>query len=132
MDISTFLGSKSARIGAYSWSASPLSFPSCRSFFFLRPGAEATDEGVKLVPESTKHQGKSLLESFRLTVRDSISDTVRLFRGLLGQSGFYRLLSFLIFIGFLKVIVMQMDYVFPKFGIRELGDGAPVGRALGD
>ena len=31
-------------------------------------------------------------------------------------------------IGFLKVIVMQMDYVFPKFGIRELGDGAPVGQ----
>jgi MFS family permease len=31
-------------------------------------------------------------------------------------------------IAFLKLIFMQIDYVFPKFGIRELGQGAPVGR----
>jgi MFS family permease len=31
-------------------------------------------------------------------------------------------------IGFLKLIFLQMDYVFPKFGIRELGDGAPIGQ----
>ena len=34
------------------------------------------------------------------------------------------------FIAFLKLIFMQMDYVFPKFGIRELGEGAPVGRLV--
>jgi MFS family permease len=51
-----------------------------------------------------------------------------LFKRLLSQSGFYRLLAFLLLIGFLKVIVMQMDYVFPKFAIRELGDGAPIGQ----
>ena len=33
-------------------------------------------------------------------------------------------------IAFLKLIFMQMDYVFPKFGIRELGEGAPVGRLV--
>jgi MFS family permease len=31
-------------------------------------------------------------------------------------------------IAFLKLIFMQMYYVYPKFGIRELGPGAPVGR----
>jgi MFS family permease len=31
-------------------------------------------------------------------------------------------------IAFLKLIFMQMYYVYPKFGIRELGDGAPIGR----
>jgi dipeptide/tripeptide permease len=51
-----------------------------------------------------------------------------LFRRLIGQSGFYRLLAFFLFIGFLKAIFLQMDYVFPKFGIRELGFNAPVGK----
>ena len=62
------------------------------------------------------------------TVRQSAVDTLRLFHRLLGQSGFYRLLVFFLFIGFLKAIFLQMDYVFPKFGDRELGLHAPVGR----
>jgi hypothetical protein len=63
-----------------------------------------------------------------LTVRQSATDTADLFRRLIGQSGFYRLLAFFLFIGFLKAIFLQMDYVFPKFGIRELGFNAPVGK----
>ncbi len=62
------------------------------------------------------------------TVRQSAVDTLRLFHRLLGQSGFYRLLVFFLFIGFLKALFLQMDYVFPKFGDRELGLHAPVGR----
>ena len=50
------------------------------------------------------------------------------FRRLIGQSGFYRLLVFFLFIGFLKAIFLQMDYVFPKWGDRELGFHAPVGK----
>jgi MFS family permease len=95
---------------------------------FLRKGVEATEEGVKIVGELVKYPEANLWSSFRFTVRDSVNDTLRLFRGLLQQTGFYRLLAFLVLIGFLKVIFMQMDYVFPKFGIRELGDGAPIGR----
>jgi MFS family permease len=63
-------------------------------------------------------------------VKGSATDTVKLFVGLLQQAGFYRLLAFLLLIAFLKTIFMQMDYVFPKFGIRELGAGAPVGRLV--
>jgi MFS family permease len=96
--------------------------------YALRKGAEATDEGLKLVGEPPRYPGAGLWTSFRLTVRDSITDTVRLFANLLKQSGFYRLLAFLILIAFLKLIFMQMYYVFPTFGIRELGEGAPVGR----
>jgi MFS family permease len=62
------------------------------------------------------------------TVRQSALDTGRLFHRLLSQSGFYRLLVFFLFIGFLKAIFLQMDYVFPKFGDRELGLHAPVGK----
>jgi MFS family permease len=61
-------------------------------------------------------------------VRASGADIIQLFRRLIGQSGFYRLLLFFLFIGFLKAIFLQMDYVFPKWGDRELGLHAPVGR----
>jgi len=97
------------------------------AIYFIRKGAEATDEGVKITPEPAKYPGTGLFESLRLTVRDSARDTIRLFTTLLRQQGFYQLLAFLILIGFLKVIFMQLDYVFPKFGIRVLGDGAPIG-----
>ncbi len=96
--------------------------------FFLRKGAEATDDGLQIVPEPARYPDQNLWNSFLLTVRDSFNDTVRLFAGLLRQNGFYRLLGFLVLVAFLKLIFMQMYYVYPKFGLRELGDGAPLGR----
>jgi len=101
------------------------------AIYFLRRGAEATDDGVKFNAEPSRYITGAIWDRIWFTVRDSALDTVRLFRRLLGQSGFYRLLAFLLLIGFLKLIVMQMDYVFPKFGIRELGNGAPIGQLLG-
>lgn len=98
--------------------------------WLIRPGVEVTDEGVKVLPAVAKNVGSSFLGSLWKTVSDSATATVRLFAGLLRQAGFYRLLGFLMLIAFLKLIFMQMDYVFPKFGIRELGEGAPVGRLV--
>jgi MFS family permease len=89
-----------------------------------------TDEGLCITPEQPRYPQANLWDSFRLTVADSVRSTFRLFAGLLQQSGFYRLLAFLLLIAFLKLIFMQMDYVFPKFGIRELGKGAPIGRLV--
>jgi MFS family permease len=101
------------------------------AIYFLRRGAEATDEGVTFTAEPVRYATGAFWKRTFLTVRDISLDTVRLFRRLLSQSGFYRLLAFLLLIGFLKVIVMLMYYVFPTFGIRELGDGAPIGHLLG-
>ncbi len=98
------------------------------TIYFLRRGAEATDEGVRFTAEPVRYATGAFWQRIWRTIRDSALDTVHLFRRLLGQSGFYRLLAFLILIGFLKLIFLQMDYVFPKFGIRELGDGAPIGQ----
>ncbi len=95
--------------------------------WFLREGAEATDEGLKITPRPARHPQQNLWNSMWLTMRDTLRETVRLFAGLLRQSGFHRLLAFLMLIAFLKLIFMQMYYVYPKFGIRELGDGAPLG-----
>jgi MFS family permease len=95
--------------------------------YFLRKGAEASDKGVRFAAEGVRYPTQALFERIWLTIRDTAIDTVALFKRLLGQSGFYRLLAFLLLIGFLKLIFLQMDYVFPKFGIRELGNGAPIG-----
>jgi MFS family permease len=98
--------------------------------YCLRKNIEVTDEGCRINPEKPKYAGVGLLNSFWFTVRDSAKETFKLFAGLLQQSAFYRLLAFLGFIGFLKIITIGMDYVFPKFGIRELGDGAPIGHLM--
>ncbi|HWX18726.1 MAG TPA: MFS transporter, partial [Candidatus Binatia bacterium] len=99
--------------------------------YFLRAGAEATDQGGRVVPAQAKYPGENLWTSFWLTARDSLKEAGRLFVGLFRQEGFYKLIAFLVLIAFLKLIFIQMYYVYPKFGIRVLGDGAPVGRLWG-
>jgi hypothetical protein len=98
----------------------------------MRAGVEVSDEGVASVPSQppapAADAGQGMLAALAGSVRQSTQDTVRLFRELFQQPGFYRLLVFLLLITFLKLILMQMYYVFPEFGIRELGDGAPVGK----
>ena len=97
--------------------------------YFVRRGAEATNGGP-VIDESSRDRGTApaFWTGIGQTVRQSAIDTGQLFRRLLGQSAFYRLLAFFLFIGFLKAIFLQMDYVFPKWGIRELGLNAPVGK----
>jgi MFS family permease len=96
--------------------------------YFLRVGVEVTDEDVRITPRPARARQVNLWSSMWQAVRDSATESARLFAGLLRQAGVYRLLAFLILIAFLKLILMQMYYVYPKFGIRELGDGAPIGR----
>ncbi len=96
--------------------------------WLMRPGVEVADDGVKIIPPTTKPVGNSFLTAFFEAVLESAKQTIRIFRELFKQSGFYRLLVFLLLIAFLKLILMQMYYVFPEFGIRELGEGAPVGK----
>jgi len=54
-------------------------------------------------------------------------DTGRNLAMLVAQPGFYRLLTFLVLIAGVKFVYMTMNYAYPKFGIRELGPGAPLG-----
>ncbi len=100
--------------------------------YFLRRGVEATNGG-KLVDPSPRDRNAAgtFWSGIWKMVQQSAIEAARLFRRLIGQSGFYRLLVFFLFIGFLKAIFLQMDYVFPKFGIRVLGMNAPVGKLAG-
>lgn len=98
------------------------------TFFFMREGVEVTDKGVTVTPPVTKYPGAGVVRSLTLTVKDTAKDTFRIFGGLWTQPGFYRFLVFLLFASFMRLIFYHTSYTFPKFGIRELGDGAPIGR----
>jgi MFS family permease len=95
--------------------------------WWMRAGAEVTDDGLEIHPKRTTKAQGGILQALGITVTNATKDTVALFAGLFKQRSFYRLLAFLGLIACLKLILMQMYYVFPTFGIRELGPGAPVG-----
>lgn len=97
--------------------------------YFIRRGAETTNGGP-VIDQWSRDRGTApaFWTGIEQTVRKSAIATAQLFRRLISQSAFYRLLAFFLFIGFLKAIFLQMDYVFPKWGIRELGFNAPVGK----
>ena len=97
-------------------------------YFSLREGVEATDHGVTITPEKPKYPGESLLKALRLAARDAARDTVRIFTGLWKQPAFYRFLAFLSLVVAVRLVLLHMYYTYPKFGIRELGAGAPIGR----
>jgi MFS family permease len=99
--------------------------------YFLREGVEATEEGLSVTPRTSRPWEEDLWRSSWEAVGDSVKESARIFVELFRQSGVYRLLAFLLLIAFLKLIFMQMYYVYPKFGIRELGEGAPIGRLWG-
>jgi MFS family permease len=93
------------------------------AIYFLRRNAERRGDEAFV-----QRSAASFWVRISETVRQSATETIALFRRLIGQSGFYRLLVFFLLIGFLKAIFLQMDYVFPKWGDRELGLHAPVGK----
>ena len=99
--------------------------------FWLREGVEATDQGVIITAEKPKYPGARILWATVWSVRDTLRETARIFAGLWRQPGFYKFLAFLGFAAFVKMIFLHMDYTYPKFGIRELGEGAPIGHLYG-
>jgi MFS family permease len=97
------------------------------AYFWVREGVEATDQGVVITPEKPKYPGVNIFQALGLTIRDTLRETGRIFVGLWQQPGFYKFLAFLSFAAFIKMIFLHMDYTYPKFGIRELGEGSPIG-----
>lgn len=94
----------------------------------LRGGARMTENGLQITHAPPKHPGAGFWKSIGFTIKEAAEDTVNLFAGLLRTAGFYRLLVFLLMIGFLKVVFNVMDYILPPFALVELGPEARVGR----
>lgn len=132
VNIAGFQPTPHQQLFAVSLALEILLFP---AIYFLRRNAERS--GVRAAPaldpqlEDRRSNSSHFWADIARTVQKGANDTVALFHRLLGQSAFYRLLAFFLFIGFLKAIFLQMDYVFPKFGDREMGLHAPVGKLAG-
>ena len=60
-----------------------------------------------------------------------LKETGRIFAGLWRQPAFYRFLAFLTLVVGVRLIFYHMFYTFPKYAIRELGPGAPIGQLFG-
>lgn len=101
------------------------------TWLFLRPGVEMTDAGVKISAAPALSAGKNPVATLLITVRDTTVRTTRIFSGLWRQKAFYRFLAFMSLVVGVRMIYYQLYYTFPKYGIRELGNGAPVGHLSG-
>lgn len=121
LNIGSFQPTPHEQLFAVSLAFELLLFP---AIYFLRSSADRAES--EPVPSQTARAG--IWRRIARTVQKSAVDTSHLFRRLINQPGFYRLLLFFLFIGFLKAIFLQMDYVFPKFGDRIMGLHAPVGK----
>jgi MFS family permease len=97
----------------------------------MREGVEATDEGVKITPVVSKYPGESFVNASLLSTRDAAREWWRIFSSLWAQPTFYRFLAFFGFVVFVKLILYHFYYTFPKYAIRELGEGVPYGQMFG-
>lgn len=101
-------------------------------WFGIRDGIEVTDDNeVRIHEEKPKYGDKSVLAGLLLSARDAMRDWVRIFGSLWTQPAFYRFLAFLTLVVGVRLIFYHFHYTFPKYGIRELGEGAPIGRLFG-
>jgi MFS family permease len=99
------------------------------TWLFLREGVEATDQGVVITPRSAKGGAKlNPLAALIRTMRETAVKTAQIFIALLSQPALYRFLIFMLLIVGVKLIGYHMAFTFPKFGLREIGEGAPIGR----
>jgi MFS family permease len=94
-------------------------------WFFVRDGVEMTEEGIKVTPRVAS--GNTLLKS----AGETASKTWEIFSSLWSQKSFYRFLAFMALVVGVKMIFYHLAYTFPKYGIRELGEGAPFAHLSG-
>ena len=92
---------------------------------FLREGMEHGEDGW-VVRERVRPSG-----SIFATIRTTAVQTVKLFAAIWGEKTFYKFLGFLCLVVGVRLVFFHMHATFPKFAIRELGDGAPIGQLWG-
>lgn len=101
------------------------------AIWFLREGVNVTDEGVTIAPhQESKSTPQPMWRASWEMIKQSATETAGFFGRLVRQTGFYQLLSFLLLIALIKIVFTQLYFVFPTWGVRELGPGAPVGHLL--
>lgn len=100
--------------------------------YFLRDGVEATDDGVVIESaEDPEYEEDRILSGIYKKSRETVVKTGQIFKEVCGHPTFYRFLVFLTLVVGVRLIFYHMHYTFPKYGLRELGEGAPIGRLFG-
>jgi MFS family permease len=98
----------------------------------MREGVEMTEQGVKIhPPKPNPHAAAGAMVALWRSSVATGQETVRIFSGLWKQPAFYRFLLFMALVVGVKMIFYHLNYTFPKFAIRELGDGAPFAQISG-
>jgi len=99
---------------------------------FLREGVEMTENGVQIAPRSVARvTGGNRVAAQLASARATAVKTGQIFAGLWKQPAFHRFLLFMTLVVGVKMIFFHLNYTFPKYAIRELGDGAPFARLTG-
>lgn len=99
------------------------------AWLFLRNGIEVTDQGVTILPRAKAADPKlKPIKALVETVRETAVKTGRIFVSLWKEPALYRFLVFMLLVVGVKLIGYHMAFTFPKFSLRELGEGAPIGR----
>ena len=100
--------------------------------YFLRNGVEATDDGVVIESsEDPEYEEDRVIAGIYQKSRQTMVKTGQMFREVCRHPTFYRFLVFLTLVVGVRLIFYHMHYTFPKYGLRELGEGAPIGRLFG-
>ena len=97
--------------------------------FCLRDGVEMTEHGVKITGRAAREINSfaTLLKN----IRETAVKTWRIFSSLWREASFYRFLLFMSLAVGVRMIYYNILFLFPKYGIRELGEGAPIGQLSG-
>ena len=99
---------------------------------FLRDGVEMTENGVVITPRvAAAANGRNWWAMMIDNTRSTAVRTGQIFAGLWGQPAFYRFLVFMTLVVGVRMIFFHLNYTFPKYAIRELGEGAPFARLTG-
>lgn len=96
---------------------------------FLRDGVEMTESGVVIAARN--NSGGTSEKNPLVFCGETLAKTGRIFASLWREKSFFRFLLFMSLVVGVRMIFYQLAFTFPKYGIRELGDGAPFAHLSG-
>jgi len=108
--------------------------PALLLLVFLRKGVEVSNDGkVIIVPEAAREVRLEGSAFGRLYGKagETFGKTAKIFASVCTQTTFHKFLVFLALVVCVRLIYFHMSFTFPKYALRELGPGAPIGHLFG-
>jgi hypothetical protein len=98
---------------------------------WVREGVEMTENGIVFHKAEKGSTSENWFTALWENTKSTASKTVRIFASLWKQPAFHRFLIFMSLAVGVKMVFFHLNYTFPKYAIRELGDGAPFATLTG-